>query len=82
MSLYIGGSHKNWFCRFVLSYRLSNSLETDFCLNAFEKTIEQHGKPKIFNTDQGRNLVARNLFRRLYGKISALAWMDDLDNVL
>ena len=43
----------DWFSRLVLSYRLSNSLETSFCLEAFEEAIERHGRPKIFNTDQG-----------------------------
>ncbi len=43
----------DWFSRLVLSYRLSNSLETSFCLDALEEAIEQHGRPKIFNTDQG-----------------------------
>jgi len=37
----------------VLSWRLSNRLDTDFCVEALEETIERFGRPNIFNTDQG-----------------------------
>jgi putative transposase len=40
------------YSRFVLSWQLSNSLETDFCINALEKAFA-HGYPKILNSDQG-----------------------------
>jgi putative transposase len=43
----------DWFSRLVLSYRLSNSLEGTFCIEAVEEAIEKYGKPTIFNTDQG-----------------------------
>lgn len=43
----------DWFSRLVLSYRLSNSLETTFCLDALEEALAKHGIPEIFNTDQG-----------------------------
>lgn len=42
----------DWYSRFVLSWELSNSLETSFCLDAVERALT-HGKPEIFNTDQG-----------------------------
>jgi putative transposase len=43
----------DWHSRRVLSFRLSNSLTTDFCVDAVEEAIARHGKPEIFNTDQG-----------------------------
>jgi len=43
----------DWSSRKVLSWRLSNSLTTDFCIDAVEAAIAQFGKPQIFNTDQG-----------------------------
>lgn len=43
----------DWFSRLVLSHRLSNSLETAFCLEAFEEAVDNYGRPDIFNTDQG-----------------------------
>lgn len=42
----------DWFSRLILSWRLSNSLEGSFCIEALEEALE-HGKPEIFNTDQG-----------------------------
>lgn len=43
----------DWFSRLVLASRLSNSLEGSFCLEALEQALDHHGKPEIFNTDQG-----------------------------
>ena len=42
----------DWYSRYVLSWRLSNSLDVTFCLDALEESL-LHGKPEIFNTDQG-----------------------------
>jgi hypothetical protein len=39
--------------RKVLSWRLSNTLDTDFCVEALEEAINRFGTPEIFNTDQG-----------------------------
>ncbi len=43
----------DWHSRFVLSWRLSTSLETRFCTEALREALERFGKPEIFNTDQG-----------------------------
>jgi len=43
----------DWATRRVLSWRLSNTLTTDFCVEAVEEAIARFGKPEIFNTDQG-----------------------------
>lgn len=43
----------DWATRRVLSWRVSNSLSTDFCLEAVEDAIAKHGVPEVFNTDQG-----------------------------
>lgn len=43
----------DWYSRKVLSWRLSNSLDTSFCIDALEEAIHRYGKPEIFNTDQG-----------------------------
>ena len=42
----------DWYSRYVISWELSNTLETGFCLIALERALEQ-GKPEIFNSDQG-----------------------------
>jgi putative transposase len=43
----------DWATRKVLAWRLSNSLTSDFCVDAVQEAIERHGLPDIFNTDQG-----------------------------
>ena len=43
----------DWYSRKVLSWRLSNSMEADFCVEALKEAITQYGKPDIMNSDQG-----------------------------
>ena len=43
----------DWASRRVLAWRLSNTLTTDFCLDAVREAITRYGPPEIFNTDQG-----------------------------
>jgi putative transposase len=43
----------DWYSRAVLAWRLSTTLETDFCLRALDEALARWGRPEIFNTDQG-----------------------------
>jgi transposase InsO family protein len=43
----------DWFSRRVLSWRVSISMDSDFCVEALREAMEKHGQPEIFNTDQG-----------------------------
>jgi putative transposase len=43
----------DWFSRRVLSWRISITMEALFCVEALEEALARHGKPEIFNTDQG-----------------------------
>jgi putative transposase len=43
----------DWFSRRVLAWRVSITLETDFCVEALRDAMNRHGQPEIFNTDQG-----------------------------
>lgn len=43
----------DWYSRAVLAWRLSNTLTTEFCVEALEEALRHHGPPEIFNTDQG-----------------------------
>jgi putative transposase len=43
----------DWFSRRVLSWRLSITMEADFCVEAVQEAMAAHGRPEIFNTDQG-----------------------------
>jgi putative transposase len=43
----------DWFTRKVLAWRVSNTLTTDFCVEALQEALAKYGAPQIFNTDQG-----------------------------
>jgi putative transposase len=49
----------DWFSRYVLSWRLSNTLDADFCVEALEEALNQD-KPEIFNTDQGSQFTSED----------------------
>ncbi len=48
----------DWYSRKVLAWRLSNTLEADFCAEALKEAIAKYGKPEIFNTDQGSQFTS------------------------
>jgi putative transposase len=48
----------DWHSRKVLSWRLSNTMDANFCIEALEEAIEKHGTPEIFNTDQGSQFTS------------------------
>ena len=48
----------DWHSRRVLSWRVSNTLDASFCIDALEEAIENHGVPEIFNTDQGSQFTS------------------------
>src|SRR5258707_197215 len=48
----------DWFSRRVLSWRVSITMEVEFCLAAVEEAIARHGRPEIFNTDQGSQFTS------------------------
>ena len=48
----------DWHSRQVLSWEISNSMDTSFCVSALERAIRLHGKPEIFNTDQGAQFTS------------------------
>ena len=73
----------DWYSRYVLSWRLSNSLETEFCLEALEEALSI-GCPEIFNTDQGAQFTCEKFTTVLIRREIAIS-MDGkgraLDNV-
>ena len=54
----------DWFSRYVLSWELSNTLETGFCLEALEAALAR-GQPEVFNTDQGAQFTSPAFTGRL-----------------
>jgi putative transposase len=48
----------DWYSRRVLSWRISNSMEAEFCVDCLEEALRRHGKPEIFNSDQGSQFTS------------------------
>jgi putative transposase len=55
----------DWFSRRVLSWRISNSMTADFCVEALEEAITRYGAPEIFNSDQGSQFTASSFIQVL-----------------
>jgi putative transposase len=48
----------DWVSRAVLAWRLSNTIDSRFCVEALEEVLDRYGRPKIFNTDQGAQFTS------------------------
>lgn len=74
----------DWYSRYVLSWRVSNTLEATFCLEALEEALQRYPVPEIFNTDQGSQFTSEAFTGRLEAAGIAIS-MDGrgraLDNV-
>ncbi len=74
----------DWFSRRVLSWRVSITLEVEFCLDAVEEALARHGRPDIFNTDQGSQFTSADFTGLLLGNDIAIsmdgrgAWRDNV----
>jgi putative transposase len=55
----------DWFSRYVLAWRLSITLETDFCVEALDEALRCYGAPEIFNSDQGSQFTSEAFTGRL-----------------
>ena len=55
----------DWYSRRVLSWRLSNTLDSQFCVDALEDAIAKYGAPEIFNTDQGSQFTSEEFIGAL-----------------
>ena len=74
----------DWYSRKVLSWRLSNTMETHFCIDALHQAIQQFGRAEIFNSDQGAQFTS-NAFTQVLREHEILISMDGrgraLDNI-
>ena len=74
----------DWYSRRVLSWRLSNTMDTSFCIDCLEEAIKTYGVPEIFNTDQGAQFTS-NAFTNVLIKNGVSISMDGrgraLDNI-
>jgi putative transposase len=55
----------DWASRKVLSWRLSNSMDAEFCVSALKEALAKYGKPAIFNTDQGSQFTSLSFTQTL-----------------
>jgi putative transposase len=55
----------DWYSRKILSWRLSNTMDTRFCLEAVDEALSKYGKPEIFNTDQGSQFTSEAFTSKL-----------------
>ena len=73
------------YSRHVLSWKLSNSLDTEFCLDALEMALASGRKPAIFHSDQGCQFTSSNFLARLQAEEIKISWSGRkrcFDNIL
>ena len=74
----------DWHSRRVLAWRLSITMEAAFCVEALEEALARHGRPKIFNTDQGSQFTSHDFTAVLIKAAIAIsmdgkgAWRDNV----
>jgi putative transposase len=74
----------DWFSRRVLAWRVSITMEVGFCLEAVEEALARHGRPEIFNTDQGSQFTSADFTGLLLDNAIAIsmdgkgAWRDNV----
>lgn len=74
----------DWYSRYVLSWEISVTMDDDFCVSALESALRRHGRPDIFNTDQGSQFTG-NAFTGTLKEAEVLISMDGrgraMDNI-
>jgi putative transposase len=74
----------DWVSRAVLAWRLSNTLDATFCVEALDEALLRHGRPDIFNTDQGAQFTSAAFTGRLEAVAIAISmdgrgcWLDNV----
>ena len=74
----------DWHTRAVLSWRLSNTIDSAFCVEALEEALSRYGKPEVFNTDQGSQFTSEEFTDTLSGAGVRISmdgkgrWMDNV----
>ena len=64
----------DWYSRKVLSWRVSNSLDSNFCVEALTEALSRYGRPEIFNTDQGAQFTSQAFMDSLKQHNVAITW--------
>ena len=75
----------DWYSRRILSWEVSITMDTDFCISALESAIRKYGTPEIFNSDQGSQFTSK-AFREILENRGVKISMDGkgraLDNIV
>lgn len=71
----------DWYSRYILSWEISNTLTTDFCLKAVNNALKSGQKPEVFNTDQGSQFTSNDYTKILIDK-GILVSMDGIGRAL
>ncbi|MCP3953930.1 MAG: IS3 family transposase, partial [Desulfobacterales bacterium] len=50
----------DWYSRKILSWRVSNTMDANFCVEALQEALSRYGRPEIFNTDQGSQFTSKD----------------------
>ncbi len=64
-----------WATRKVLSWRVSDTMDVEFCIEALEEALARFGRPDIFNTDQGRQFTSPRFTGVLLAAGCGCPWM-------
>jgi putative transposase len=74
----------DWYSRKILSWRLSNTMHADFCIEALQEAITRYGKPEIVNTDQASQFTCTEFIDVLKTNVIAISmdgkgcWRDNV----
>ena len=74
----------DWFTRRILAWRLSNTMEASFCIDAVEEALQNTAAPQIFNTDQGSQFTSTEFTSVLINNVISIsmdgkgAWRDNV----
>jgi putative transposase len=58
----------DWYSRKILSWRLSNTMDVNFCIDCLEEAFENYGEPEFFNSDQGSQFTCKRFSERFAGR--------------
>lgn len=58
----------DWYSRYILSWKLSNTMDTTFCVDVLEDALTNFGEPEVFNTDQGSQYTSQKFLNCFEGR--------------
>ena len=58
----------DWYSRMILSWRLSNTMDVNFCIDCLDEALDRYGEPEFFNSDQGSQFTSPKFLSRFDGR--------------